>query len=69
MEHLRDEDKDDVTTDKMGISKIDSGSVSVLEFDDAVVGTKVAWTEQSGEKIEKAKNWLHCFRIIGNLKM
>ena len=74
MELMRDDDVEEVsseTTDKMKISKlnIESDGLGVLEFDDAVVVTKEAWTDQSGDKEIKAKNWLNSLRIVGNSKI
>ena len=78
MELMRDDEVEEVsseTTDKMKISKLNIESdgcgdeTRVLEFDDAVVVTKEAWTDQSGNKEIKAKNWLNSLRIVGNSKI
>ena len=79
MEHLRDDNKADVEdvssvdSGKMGISTINSGSdecgdeTAVLESDETVVGTKVAWANQSGNNVVgKNKNWMNRFRVIGD---
>ena len=78
MELMRDDEVEEVsseTTDKMKTSKLNIESdglgdeTRVLEFDDAVVVTKEAWTDQSGNKEIKAKNWLNSLRIVGNSKI
>ena len=78
MEHLRDDDKADVedvfsansgqmSTINSSRSDVCGDETAVLESDEIAVGTKVAWTGQSGNNVvEKNKNWLNRFRVIGD---
>ena len=73
MEHLREDDKEEVSTEasiKMGTSPIGS-SADVFEddpADDAVDGVKVAWNDQRSNTGEKNKTWLKRFRITGEIQ-
>ena len=71
MEHLREDDKEEVSTEasiKMETSPLDSGA-DVFEDDpaDLVDGVKVAWNDQRSNTGEKNKTWLKRFRITGEI--
>ena len=71
MEHLREDDKEEVSTEtsiKMGTSPLDSGA-DVFEDEpaDAVDGVKVAWNDQRSNTGARNKIWLKRFRITGEI--
>ena len=70
MEHLREDDKEEVSTEasiKMGTSPI-SADVFEDEPADAVDGVKVAWNDQRSNTGARNKIWLKRFRITGEIK-